>query len=139
LSKTELIGAALRHLRLEHQPQLSGDTRKDLITLVVAMRKQYARVGGMSILGSCMLDDTASNGELIHIVRASTVLPRREQFASVIKAGIAAGRLKPDTDPERAVSAIIGSFYADYIAGRSTSGRKWAESIVDIVLEGISR
>src|SRR5215510_12533256 len=39
-NKTELIGAALRHLRLEHQPPLSGDTRKDLITLVIAMRKQ---------------------------------------------------------------------------------------------------
>lgn len=53
-SKTALIAAALHHLQIGDLPTLSGDLERDLVNLVAAMRRQYAAVGGMSIVGTCL-------------------------------------------------------------------------------------
>lgn len=135
-SKMELIGAALRRLQLESAIPLVGDVRADLIALLVAMREQYAVSGGLSILGSCLLDDAAGSGEMLDIVRASTMLPRRERFAQVLRRGVESGELRAGLDVDQVVSVILGAFYADHLADRPT-GPAWAGSVVDTVLRGI--
>jgi AcrR family transcriptional regulator len=134
--KTELIGAALWRLQVENAPVLTGNIRDDLVALFVSMLEQYAEVGAMSIMGTCLLDEASGSGELLAIVRASTVLPRRERFAEVLRRGVESGELRTGLNVEQAVSIIVGALYADHLAGRPT-GPDWAASVVDSVLDGI--
>ncbi|MDL5157898.1 TetR/AcrR family transcriptional regulator [Actinomycetospora termitidis] len=119
-SKNELVGAALAHLRLGHVPEPTGDVEADLVALLTAMREQYDEVGAMSILGTCLADERGSGGELLGIVREATLLPRRALFAAVLAAGVERGELRADLDVEAATSLVVGTLYADHLAGRTT-------------------
>jgi hypothetical protein len=109
--------------------------RADLAALLAAMREQYDEVGGMSIIGSCLAEEPRS-GELLDLVRRSTLLPRRSHFARVLQAGVERGQLRPGLDVERATSMLVGVLYADHLAG-IPAGPGWAASVVDDVLRGI--
>jgi AcrR family transcriptional regulator len=134
-SKSALIGGALAHLQVDHVPERTGDVRADLAALLAAMREQYDEVGGMSIIGSCLAEEPRS-GELLDLVRRSTLLPRRSHFARVLQAGVERGQLRPGLDVERATSMLVGVLYADHLAG-IPAGPGWAASVVDDVLRGI--
>lgn len=135
-SRMALIGAALAHLRVENVPGPTGDLRDDLIALLEHMVDQYERVGGMSIVGSCLAAERRSP-ELLETIRTSTFLPRRETFLNVLATGQDTGRIREDADLEQAVSAVIGTFYADHLAGRPMGGA-WATRVIDSVLQGIA-
>jgi AcrR family transcriptional regulator len=134
-SKTALIGAALTHLQVDHVPEPAGDVRTDLAALLTAMRRQYDEVGAMSILGSCLVAEPRS-AELLDLIRRSTLLPRRQQFARVLRAGIERGQLRGDLDVERATSMLVGVLYADHLAGIAHR-QDWAQTAVDDVMRGI--
>ncbi|WP_336156942.1 TetR/AcrR family transcriptional regulator [Amycolatopsis sp. VC5-11] len=133
-SKSELIGAALARLQIGDLPAPTGDPENDLVALLAAMRRQYAEVGGMSIIGTCLTAE-AQSGEFLDIVRASTLHPRRAAFAGIVRHAIETGEFRPGTDVERTVSLIIGAFYADYLAGVEM-GEDWDRSVVKAVLDG---
>ncbi len=135
-SKSALIGAALAHLQVDHVPPRTGEVIADLTALLEAMRRQYAEVGGMTILGNCLVDE-AAGGELLQIIRESTLLPRRAHLAEVVRDGVASGQLRPDVDVEGAVSLLVGSLYADHLAGRPT-GDDWATTVVRNALRGLA-
>ena len=135
-SKGDLIGAALAHLRLGRVPEPVGEVRADLVALLEAMREQYTEVGAMSILGSCLADEPGS-GELLGIVREATLLPRRALFAAVIRAGADRGELRGDLDVEAATSLVVGTLYADHLAGRDTTAPGWPAAVVDLALSGL--
>ena len=135
-SKGELIGAALAHLRLGRVPEPVGEVRADLIALLEAMRDQYVEVGAMSILGTCLADEPGS-GELLGIVREATLLPRRALFAAVLRAAVARGELREGLDVEAATSLVVGTLYADHLAGRDTSAPGWPAAVVDLALSGL--
>lgn len=135
-SKSELIGAALAHLQVEQAPEPTGRVREDLIALLESMREQYDEVGGMAVLGNCLADEPGS-GELLALVRASTLLPRRRHFAEAVRAGIDRGELRAGLDVERAVSLLVGNLYADHLAG-IPAGPGWAASVVDAALAGLA-
>ncbi len=135
-SKGELIGAALAHLRLGRVPEPAGEVRTDLIALLEAMREQYVEVGAMSILGTCLADEPGS-GELLAIVRDATLLPRRALFAAVLRAGVERGELRAGLDVEAATSLVVGTLYADHLAGRDTTAPEWPAAVVDLVLSGL--
>jgi AcrR family transcriptional regulator len=134
-SKAELIGAALSHLQVDHVPESTGNVRNDLVAHLAAMRAQYEESGGMGIIGNCLADEPTS-GELLAIIRRSTLLPRRAHFARVLREGIDRGELRADLDVERAISMLVGQLYADHLAGRPM-GPGWAESVVDSALAGL--
>jgi AcrR family transcriptional regulator len=131
-SKSELIGAALSHLQLGDVPEPTGNTAADLVALLTAMRRQYADVHGMSILGTCLASE-AQAPEFLDIVRTRTLWPRRAAFARVLQHAVESGELTDYADIERAISMIIGSFYADYTAGRDVDA-DWDLSVVQAVL-----
>jgi AcrR family transcriptional regulator len=131
-SKSELIGAALSHLQLGDVPEPTGNTEADLVALLTAMRRQYADAGGMSILGTCLTSE-AQTSEFLDIVRTRTLRPRRATFARVLRRAVESGELTDDADIERAISMIIGSFYADYMAGRDMDAG-WDVSVIRAVL-----
>jgi AcrR family transcriptional regulator len=136
-SKTELIGAALNHLQVDHIPEPTGRVRDDLVALLDAMRRQYDESGGMAVIGNCLADEPQS-GELLAQIRRSTLLPRRELFSAVLLAGMERGELRADIDVERAVSMVVGNLYADHLAGRAIDER-WAATVVDAVIAGLGR
>lgn len=135
-SKGELIGAALAHLRLGRVPEPVGEVRADLIALLGAMREQYVEVGAMSILGTCLADEPGS-GELLGIVREATLLPRRALFAAVLRAGVERGELRAGLDVEAATSLVVGTLYAEHLAGRDTAAPGWTDAVVDLALSGL--
>jgi AcrR family transcriptional regulator len=134
-SKSELIGAALAHLQIGDLPEPTGDTEDDLVALLVAMRRQYADVGGMSIVGTCLTSEARSS-EFLEIVRASTLWPRRAAFGRILRRAVETGELRADVDVERAISMIIGSFYADHLAGREMDA-DWDRAVIRSVLAGL--
>jgi len=134
-SRTELIGAALTHLQIDHVPPPTGSVRDDLVAHLEAMRRQYDEVGGMAIIGNCLAEEPAS-GELLAIIRRSTLLPRRAHFAEVVRAGIERGELRAGIDPERVTSMVVGGVYADHPAGLPP-GAGGAAPVVDDVLAGL--
>ena len=134
-SKVKLIGAALAHLRVDHVPERTGDTRTDLAALLKTMRRQYDQVGGMSIIGSCLTSEPRSN-ELIDTIRQSTLRPRRGYFLEVLTYARERGEIRHDADLELAVSTMVGAFYAHHLAGRRMD-RNWDRRVVDAVLDGI--
>ncbi|NKQ56989.1 TetR/AcrR family transcriptional regulator [Amycolatopsis sp. K13G38] len=136
-NKTGLIGAALAHLRVDHVPARTGDTRADLVALLKAMRRQYDEVGGMSIIGSCLVSDGRS-GALLDVIREATLRPRRGYFLEVLAAARDRGEIRPQADLELAVSQLVGAFYADQLAGREMA-EDWDARVVDTVLDGIAR
>ncbi len=133
-SKDELIGAALAHLRLGRVPEPAGEVRADLVALLEAMRAQYVEVGAMGILGTCLAD---GSGALLDVVRDATLLPRRALFAAVLRAGIERGELRAGLDVEAATSLVVGTLYADHLAGRDTATAGWAADVVDLALRGL--
>ncbi|GAA4925564.1 TetR family transcriptional regulator [Actinomycetospora succinea] len=135
-TKNDLIGAALAHLRLGRVPEPVGVVRDDLVALLEAMREQYVEVGAMSILGTCLADEPGS-GELLGIVREATLLPRRALFAAVLEAGVRRGELRADLDVEAATSLVVGTLYADHLAGRDTTAPDWPGAVVDLALTGL--
>ncbi len=136
--KEDLVGAALAHLRLAELPPVTGDLRTDLVAVLDTMRRQYVDVRGMTIIGSCLVDE-ATDGELLRIVRESTILPRREQCTNVLRRGIAAGQVAADCDVEAVVSLMFGALYADHLAGRGWADPAWPARVVDLILPSIVR
>ena len=134
-SKSQLIGAALAHLRIGDIPALTGDVEDDLVALMVAMRHGHERVGGMSIVGTCLTAEARST-ELLEIARRSTLWPRRTAFAHVLQKAIDDAALKADTDVQGTVSMLIGCYYADYLAGRPMDDG-WDRNVVRQVLAGV--
>jgi hypothetical protein len=55
---------------------------------------------------------------------------------SVLERSRARGELAADADLETAVSALIGSYYASYLA-RSRVPRDWPERAVELVLRAL--
>jgi AcrR family transcriptional regulator len=134
-SKSELIGAALEHLQIGDLPDLTGDLEDDLVALLAAMRRQYVKVDGMNIVGTCLTAEGHEAGYL-DTVRTSTLWPRRTTFSRVLERGIARGELDPETDVQLTISLLIGAFYADYLAGRPMA-EDWDCGVVRAVLAGL--
>ena len=53
-TRMELIGAALAHLRVDDAEAPVGSSVAELAGLLDDMVRQYRRVGGFSIVGSCL-------------------------------------------------------------------------------------
>lgn len=132
-SKADLIGSALAHLRIGDLPSTTGDTEDDLVAMLEAMRRQFAETGGLHIVGTCL---TSEGAGLLETIRESSLLPRRATFVGVLKRAVERGEFAADTDLELATSMIIGSYYADYLAGRAM-GPAWDREVVRAVLAAL--
>lgn len=135
-SKSALVGAALAHLRVADVPAPTGDTAADLAALLEHMIQQYDRVGGLGIVGSCLASEPRSP-HLLELIRTNTLLPRRRYFLDVLEVARDRGELRAGIDLDEAVSVLVGSFYAEHLAGRRRDAG-WARRIVDLVLRGLA-
>jgi AcrR family transcriptional regulator len=134
-TKADLLTAALAALRMADAPPASGDTRADLTAILKDFAATVERVRGMALIGTCLAEE-AHTPELLALLRERTVLPRRALLRHVLEQARDRGEIRTGADLEAVVSALLGPFYADYMAGRA--GRMgWAEDAVDIALAGL--
>ncbi|WP_406301719.1 TetR/AcrR family transcriptional regulator [Streptomyces sp. NBC_00879] len=134
-TKADLLTAALEAARMAEAPPATGDTRTDLVAILRDFAATVERVRGMALIGTCLAEE-AHTPELLALLRERTVLPRRALLRAVLEQARTRGEVRRDADLEAATSALLGPFYADYMAGRG--GRMgWAEDAVDLVLAGL--
>lgn len=134
-TKADLLTAALAAVRMVDAPPAVGDTRQDLVAILEDFAATVQRVRGMALIGTCLAEE-AHTPDLLTLLRERTVLPRRALLREVLERARDRGEIRQDADLEAAVSALLGPFYADYMAGRG--GREaWAEQAVDLVLAGL--
>jgi hypothetical protein len=69
--------------------------------------------------------------------RDRVVAPRRAELRSVLEAARERGELRPGADIDAAVHMLVGSYYAQYLAG-SPFAANWPQSQVDMVLTGLA-
>lgn len=134
-TKADLLTAALAAVRMVDAPPAVGDTRRDLVAILEDFAATVRRVRGMALIGTCLAEE-AHTPDLLSLLRERTVLPRRTLLREVLERARERGEIRQDADLEAAVSALLGPFYADYMAGRD-SRRAWAEQAVDLVLNGL--
>ena len=134
-TKADLVTAALEAMRMVHADAGSGDTRIDLVAILEDFATTIEQVSGMALIGTCLAEE-ARTPELMQLLRGRTVLPRRELLRDVLARAVAAGELRADADLEAATSALLGTYYADHLAGRPGQPG-WARDAVDLVLAGL--
>ncbi|WP_406341006.1 TetR/AcrR family transcriptional regulator [Streptomyces sp. NBC_00648] len=134
-TKADLLTAALAAVRTADAPPPSGDVRTDLVDILRDFAATIAQVNGMALIGTCLAEEDHTP-ELLALLRARSVLPRRALLREVLERAREEGSIRPDTDLEAAVSALIGPFYADYLAGRGDRP-EWAEQAVDLILTAL--
>lgn len=135
--KAELATAALAAYRDLGRPDETGDTRADLISRLRHFRKGIERPFGMAMLGS-ILTEEHSTPELLALWRERLVKPRRAELREVLEHARERGELREGGDVEAAVNMLIGSYYAQYLAGNPFPD-DWPEAVVDAVLAGLGQ
>jgi AcrR family transcriptional regulator len=133
-TKADLVTAALEAMRMVHADAGTGDTRTDLVAILEDFAATVEQVNGMALIGTCLAEEGRAP-ELLQLLRERTVLPRRELLREVLERAVAAGEVRSGVDLEGAVSALLGPYYADHLAGRVAPG--WAPAAVDLVLAGL--
>jgi AcrR family transcriptional regulator len=128
-SKAQLAAAALESLRQRTPRQPTGEIRTDLIQELTLFRNGALRTNGMSMLGAVLVEQH-ENPELLRLFRKHVVQPRRENLRRILKTGVETGQLQPDADIELAITMLVGSLYAAYLAGTPTP-QSWPVRIVD--------
>lgn len=133
-TKADLLTAALAAVRMVDAPPPGGDLRTNLVHILEDFAATIERVNGMALIGTCLAEE-AHTPELLALLRERTVLPRRTLLREALEQAQQTGQIREDADLEAAVSALLGPFYADCMAGRG-GHPQWAEQAVDLVLAG---
>jgi AcrR family transcriptional regulator len=128
-SKAALATGALESLRRRTPRHRSGDVRADLIEELSLLRNGALRANGMTLVGAVLVEER-ENPEFIRQFRKHVVEPRRANLRAILVAGRESGQLDEDADIELAITMMIGSLYAAYMAGVRTR-RDWAERVVE--------
>ena len=133
--KAELATAALGSYRSRGRPEETGDTRADLVARLRHFQRGVERPFGMSTLGSVLAEEH-STPELLKLFRERLVKPRRAELREVLEHARKRGEIREDADIEAVVNMLVGSYYAQYLAG-DPFPEDWPEAVVDTVLFGL--
>jgi AcrR family transcriptional regulator len=135
-TKIELAMAALVYKCDPSRPPITGDTRADLIAELEHFRRAISRPYGMSLLGTVLAEEHETP-ELLAAFREYLVAPRRGALRAILEAACARGEFRPDADLAIAANLLVGAYYAQYVGGAPFDD-KWAEHVVEMVLDGLS-
>jgi hypothetical protein len=109
--------------------------RADLIAHLRLLRAGLERPHGMATVGTVLAEER-DTPELLALFRERLVRPRRRELRAVLEAARDRGELRPDADLDVAVAALVGAFYARYLAGQTPGGR-FVSRLVGTVLDGM--
>jgi AcrR family transcriptional regulator len=134
-TKADLATAAIASMRAASRPAPTGDVRADLIAHLRLLRAGLERPFGMATLGTVLAEEHETP-ELLALFRERLVAPRRRELHAVLASALERGELRADANLDIAVSALVGAFFARYLAGESLGGR-FVTSLVDAILDGL--
>lgn len=129
--KVHLAVAALVAYRQQNYPVLVGETQTDLVALVKHFQVGIERPFGMAMIGTVLAEEH-DTPELLACFRQHLVHPRRQALREVLQQAQQRGELAVDAPIEPAINLLIGSYYAQYLAG-SAVPPEWAEQMVELV------
>lgn len=136
-SKEELVAAALGALRDDLGPLPdTGDTRSDIVEMIMQMRQAVGRGPGFGMIGALLVEETRSP-ELFELLRERLLHPRRDEALTVLRRGVKRGEIRADVDLEVAVHAMVGAVFMRHIFGVAES-RRSIEQTVDVVWDGLA-
>lgn len=136
-SKQELVAAALGALRDDLGPLPdTGDTRSDIVEMILQMRRALQRGPGFGMVGALLVEESRSP-ELLELLRERVLRPRREEAIAVLQRGVDRGEIRADVDLEIAVQAMVGAVFTRHIFGACES-RERVEQTVDTVWNGLA-
>jgi AcrR family transcriptional regulator len=119
-------------------PEPRGDSaRDDLVAVLQAMAADYAdprRARQFALL----LGEGAKFPRLMSRYTETVVEPRREVIRAVLRAGVASGELRPDTDLEAALFMLTGAVLARGKFQPEAVSAGYAERVVDELLRGLA-
>lgn len=113
--KDQLVVAALSRFQLADAPVPTGDTRADLARILEDFRGKLLRPHGMAMVGTILAEERHLPG-LIAQFRERIVRPRREGLLAILEAARGRGEIAPEADTEAMANALVGAFYAHYLA-----------------------
>jgi hypothetical protein len=87
------------------------------------------------MLGTVLAEEN-DTPELLALFRERLVKPRRRELRAVLEAARDRGELRPGANLDVAVNALVGAFFARYLAGEPIGGR-FVAALVDSVLDGV--
>jgi AcrR family transcriptional regulator len=134
-TKADLATAAIASMRAASRPAPTGDVRADLIAHLRLLRAGLERPFGMATLGTVLAEEHETP-ELLALFRERLVAPRRRELHGVLAGARERGELRADANLDVAVAAMVGAFFARYLAGESLGGR-FVTSLVDAILDGL--
>jgi AcrR family transcriptional regulator len=134
-TKADLATAAIASMRVRPRPAPTDDVRADLVAHLRLLRAGLERPNGMAMFGTVLAEERETP-ELLALFRERLVAPRRRELRAVLEAARARGDLRRDANVEVAVNALVGAFFARYLAGDSLGGR-FVTTLVDTILDGL--
>jgi hypothetical protein len=87
------------------------------------------------MLGTVLAEEN-DTPELLALFRERLVAPRRRELRALLEAARDRGELRPGANLDIAVSALVGAFFARYLAAEPIGGR-FVSALVDSVLDGV--
>jgi AcrR family transcriptional regulator len=134
-TKADLATAAIASMRVRPRPAPTDDVRADLVAHLRLLRAGLERPNGMTMFGTVLAEERETP-ELLALFRERLVAPRRRELRAVLEAARNRGDLRRDANVEVAVNALVGAFFARYLAGDSLGGR-FITTLVDTLLDGL--
>lgn len=135
-SKEELAAAAMRSLTDNlGPPPDTGSARDDIVEMLVQNQTAMVQGPGMSVMGALLVEERR-NPELLELFRARIMRPRRNEAVKILQRGVERGEIRPETDLEATVYAMVGATIARHILG-APQNRTQIEKTVDTIFQGI--
>lgn len=135
--KSELACSALAFMRSRGEVEPTGDTRADLIAQLRRFYDGVQRPFGMAMIGTVLAEEH-QHPELLERFREHVVAPRRRLLRDVLQAARDRGDLRAGVDIDLAITMMIGSYYAAYLAAGKVPV-VWPEQTVDTLLAGLMK
>jgi AcrR family transcriptional regulator len=129
--KADIATNALAQFQMREPRVGTGPTRDRLIAHLRAFRTSLLRPNGMSMLGTILAEEHRTP-ELLRLFRERIVSTRRRLLRELLEEGLSTGELRADADLDAAINAVVGSFYARYLANQPIPP-EWADRIVALV------
>ncbi len=134
-NKAALATAALAAYCRTVLPPLTGDTRADLAAGLRHLKDGIEAAYGMSLLGTLLVEER-DTPDLLALYREQIVLPLRGLLRATLTRAQARGELAPGAEIEYLIHALVGSYYARYVAAAPIEN-DWPERTVDALLAGV--
>lgn len=135
-SKADLATAAVRTIQISEPVVDTGSTEGDLAGILENFCRSLMRPNGMSLVGTVLAEEDHTP-ELLQLFRERLVSPRRRMLRAVLERAASRGELRAGISLEAVETALVGAFYARYLASSSIP-KGFAREVVAIVWQGIA-